>query len=200
MCVKRSPQARAVRRLLFVMWGGAAFTLPAAAQQPPRPPFPITLQQAVQYAVDNYPTIRASIARVSAQESGVDLARTAYLPRLDSSFQINRATRNNVPGLLLPGVTIPGISGPVSDQTSSSMIWGSAGGLLLSWEAFDFGVRGASVDLARTLATRASAGAELTRLDVGVRTADAFLRFAAAQETVRAARAHVERQEVFSNS
>ena len=177
----------------------AMFAAPVFAQAPP-PPFPVTLQQAVRYATDNYPAIRASTARVDAQQSNVELARTSYLPRLDSSFQINRATRNNVAGLLLPGTIVPAISGPVSDTSSASSIWGSAGGLLLSWEAFDFGVRGATVDLARTLVTRASASAELTRLDVGVKTADAFLRLAAAQETVRAARANVERQEVFSSS
>ena len=177
----------------------AGFPRSVSAQQAP-PSFPVTVQQAVQYAVDNYPAVRASMARIAAQESGVDLARTSYLPRLDSSLQINRATRNNVAGLLLPGTTIPPISGPVSDATSASSIWGSAGGLLLSWEAFDFGARGASVDLARRLVTRANASAELTRLEVGVKTADAFLRLATAQETVRAARANVERQQVFSNA
>ena len=170
-----------------------------AAQQPP-PSFPMTLQQAIQYSTDHYPAIRASMARVSAQQSGVDLAQTAYLPRLDWSVQINRATRNNVPGLLLPGTLTPAISGPASDTASSSMIWGSANALMLSWEAFDFGLRGASVNLAQALVTRATAGAELTRLEVGVGAADAFLRLAAAQETVRAARANVERQQVFANS
>jgi outer membrane protein len=193
--------ARAAVRLNVAGWClTAVLVSPVAAQQAPPPPFPITLQQAVQHATENYPSIRASIARVSAQEFGVDLARTAYLPRLDSSIQINRATRNNLAGLLLPGTTIPPISGPVSDTSSSSMIWGSAGGVLLSWEAFDFGLRSASVDLARILVDRASAGAALTRLEVGVKTADAFLRLAAAQETVRAARANLERQQVFANS
>jgi outer membrane protein TolC len=164
------------------------------------PPIPITFQQAIQHVLDNYPAIRASMARIAAQEAGVDLARTAYLPRLDYSVQVNRATRNNVAGLLLPGTVVPSITGPVSDVTSATSIWGSATGLLASWEAFDFGLRGASLDLARILVTRANAEAELTRLEVGVRTADAFLRFAAAQEAVRAARANVQRQEVFSNS
>ena len=168
--------------------------------QAPRPSFPVTLQQAIQFAADNYPAIRASMARVAAKESGVDLARTAYLPRLDSSVQINRATRNNVAGLLLPGTTIPGISGPVSDDWSASSIWGSAAGLLLSWEAFDFGLRGASVDLARTHVARANATAALTRLDVAIRTGDTFLRLAAAQETVRSARGNVERQQVFADT
>jgi outer membrane protein TolC len=180
--------------LFFLNSGSSGF-----AQAPP-PAFPITLEQAIRYAVDNYPSIQASLARVSAQQSGVDLAETAYVPRLDAGAQINRATRNNVAGLLLPGLTVPSISGPVSDDVSMSSIWGSAASLLFSWEAFDFGARDASVDLARTLVTRAMANAEITRLEVGVRTGDAFVRLAAAQETVRAARANVERQQVFADA
>jgi outer membrane protein len=200
VCPKRGSASSAVRAAIWVLCVAVtAFPRSVSAQQAP-PSAPVTVQQAVQYAMDNYPAVRASMARIAAQESGVNLARTSYLPRLDSSLQINRATRNNVAGLLLPGTTIPPISGPVSDATSASTIWGSAGGLLLSWEAFDFGARGASVDLARSLVTRANANAELTRLEVGVKTAEAFLRLASAQETVRAARANVERQQVFSNA
>jgi outer membrane protein TolC len=173
-------------------------SIPIAAQAPA--PVPVTLQQAVQRAVATYPAVQASSARVAAQEANVSLAQTAYLPRLDTSFQINRATRNNVAGLLLPGTTVPPISGPVSDASSSSSIWGSAGALLLSWEAFDFGQRRASTDAVRALVNRAAANAQLTRLDVAVRTADAFLRLASAQETVRAARANVERQQVFADA
>jgi outer membrane protein TolC len=180
--------------LCFVL---ALATFPRSAQAQ-SPTFPLTLQQAVQYAVDHYPAIEASMARLSAQEAGVDLARTAYLPRLDYGLQINRATRNNVAGLLLPGTPVPSVSGPVSDSTSS--VWGSASALLLSWDAYDFGLRGAALGFAEAQVTRARAGADLTQLDIGVRTADAFLQVAAAQETVRAARANVERQEVFANA
>jgi len=176
------------------------FSADAIHAQGAAPPMPVTFQQAIQYALDNYPAIQATMARLAAQESGVDLARTAYLPRVDSTFQINRATRNNVAGLLLPGTLIPPVSGPVSDTTSYSGIWGGAGGVMLSWEPFDFGQRGAVVDLARAQVERAQAGTTLTRLEVGVGTAEAFLRLAAAQETVRAARANVERQEVFANA
>jgi outer membrane protein TolC len=165
------------------------------------PPFPVTFQQAIQHALDNYPAIQASMARVAAQQAGVDLARTAYLPRLDYGFQINRATRNNIAGtLLLPGPPIPSITGPVSDSISASSVWGSASGLLLSWDAYDFGLRSATVGLAEVQVARARAGAGLTQLDVGVRAAAAFLQLAAAQETVGAARANVERQDVFANS
>jgi len=193
------PRRRALVISLVLCFVGLAGTTRSRAQRQP-PPSPVTLPQAIQYAIDSYPAIRASMARVAAQEAGVSLARTAYLPRLDSALQMNRATRNNVTGLLLPTTSIPGISGPVSEATSLAGIWGSAGAVLLSWEAFDFGLRGAAVDLASAQVARASASASVTRLEVGLQTADAFLRLAAAQQTVRAAGANVERQQVFADS
>jgi len=186
-------------REALCVWG-TLLTGATAAHAQTTPPFPVTFQQAVQYAVENYPAIQASMARLSAQEAGVDLARTAYLPRIDTTFQLNRATRNNVAGLLLPGAPVPPISGPVSDVTSLSSIWGGAGAVVMTWEAFDFGLRRATVDVARAQVARARAGAELTKLEIGINTADAFLRLATAQETVRAARANVARQDVFANA
>ena len=195
------PRNTKLRTAAFAFFWVLSPTIATVFAQPGQAPvFPVTLQQAVQHAIDNYPAIHASMARVDAQQSGVDLARTAYLPRIDTSFQINRATRNNVAGLLLPGTSIPSISGPVFDSTSLSAIWGGAGAVVMTWEALDFGSRGASVDLARAQVTRAQAGAALTQLETGISTADAFLRLAAAQETVRAARASVQRQEIFANA
>ena len=45
----------------------------AVAAQTPQPAFPVTLQQAVQYATDNYPAIRASAARVTSCSAGAGL-------------------------------------------------------------------------------------------------------------------------------
>jgi outer membrane protein TolC len=61
-----------------------------------------TLEQAVDFALKNYPAVRASLERVKAAEAGVGLARTNYLPRADMLWQVNRATDNNITGLLLP--------------------------------------------------------------------------------------------------
>ena len=181
--------------------GSTLVPAPTIAEPSAAPPLPspLTFEAAVQHAVERYPEILASMARVDAQRSALDLARTAYLPRLDSGAQVNQATRNNVSGLLLPGLPYPAIAGPVVDE-SSSTAWGSAAAVLFSWEAFDFGLRGASMDYARAQLARATAGAELTRLDVAVRAGAAFLSLAAAEETVRAARANVDRQQVFADS
>ena len=68
---------------------------------------PLTLAQAVEAASKNYPSIRVSQEQMNAAAEGIRLARTAYLPRVDALAQVNRATRNNVFGLLLPQNVIP---------------------------------------------------------------------------------------------
>ena len=58
---------------------------------------PLTLAQAVEAALKNFPSIRVSQEQMNAAAAGIDLARTAYLPRVDAVAQENAATRNNGP-------------------------------------------------------------------------------------------------------
>src|SRR5262249_53937271 len=126
--------------------------------------------------------------------------RTAYLPRVDSLAQVNRATRNNVFGLLFPQTVIPTISGPVLGTNNFGTAWGSAVGATVTWEPFDFGLRSASVSAASASKARSEAALKRTQFDVAVATADAYLTLAAGQETVRAAQAGVDRAEVLVRS
>src|SRR5215467_321789 len=81
---------------------------PASAQTSVKlPDRPMTLDQAVDFALSNYPAMRASMERALASKEGVSLSRTSYLPRTDLLWQSNRATRNNIFGLLLPQTVIP---------------------------------------------------------------------------------------------
>ena len=173
---------------------------PARALAQTAPPESLTINDAIQSALKNYPAIRERRARAQAAEETIGVARTAYLPRLDMVWQENRATTNNVFGLLLPQSIIPPISGPVLGTKSYDSVWGSAAGVLLSWEAVDFGQRKASVDVARAQASAAKALTALTELDVASAAADAFLTVLAADEAVRAARANVDRLQVFANA
>src|ERR1700676_2755257 len=110
------------------------------AQQIASPPT-LTLPQAVENSLKNYPSIRASQEQINAAAAAIQLARTAYLPKVDALAQVNRATRNNVFGLLLPQNIIPSMSGPVIGSNNFGSVWGSAIGGLVNWEPFDFGVR-----------------------------------------------------------
>ena len=72
----------------------------AAAQSQQTPPKAFTLEQAVDYALQNYPAVRASLEQVSAARAGVTVARTQYLPQLNGVYQDSRATQNQVDGYL----------------------------------------------------------------------------------------------------
>jgi outer membrane protein len=177
------------------MFGLALLMVPVLwAQQPPAPSS-LTIAQAVESALRNYPAVRVSEEQINAAAAGIRLARTAYLPRVDALAQVNRGTRNNVFGLLLPQNVIPSMSGPVIGSNNFGTAWGSAVGALVTWEPFDFGLRQANVAAAAAAQTQSQAALQRTRYDVAVAAADAYLTLAAAQETVRAAQAGVDRAE-----
>jgi outer membrane protein len=160
----------------------------------------LTLEQAVQQASTKYAAVRASLEQVSAAAAGINLARTSYLPRADFLGQINRATHNNVFGMLLQQPVISPISGPVLGINSLNSVWGTGLGVFISWEPFDFGLRKANVQVAESVRERANADVAVTRFQVGVAAADAFLTILAAQQTVLAARAGVERARALDRS
>lgn len=168
-----------------------------SAQQPA--PQALTIRQAVD-AARNYPAITVSQEEIDAAAAGIQLARTAYLPRVDTIAQVNRATRNNVFGLLLPQSVIPSISGPVLGSNNVDTVWGSAVGATVTWEPFDFGLRRANVSAATAAKAHHEAALKRTEFEVSIATADAFLTVIAAQETVRAAQAGVERAQSLAQS
>jgi len=153
----------------------------------------MTIAQAVDSALKSYPSISVSQEQVNAAAAAIDLARAAYLPRIDSLAQVNRATRNNVFGLLLPQGVIPSISGPVLGTNNFGSVWDSAVGTLVTWEPFDFGLRSAAVSAATASKARLEASSKRTQLEVAVAAADAYLTLVAAEETIAAAQAGVDR-------
>ena len=157
---------------------------------------PLTITAAVENAVRNYPSIRVSQEQINDAAAGIQLARTAYLPRVDALAQVNRATRNNVFGLLLPQSVIPAMSGPVIGTNNFGTAWGSVVGGLVTWEPFDFGLRDANVAVASAARNQSEAALKRTQFDVAVSAVNAYLTLAAAEETVRAAQAGVDRAEV----
>jgi len=160
---------------------------------------PLTLKQAIDNALANYPSIRVSQEKIKAAAAGIELARTAYLPRIDILAQENRATRNNIFGTLLPQSVIAPITGPVQSANYSG-VWDSALGGLITWEPFDFGAREASVNAANSLRAQQQATLKRTQFEIAAATADAYLTVIAAQATVRAAQAGVDRAETIAKT
>ncbi len=166
--------------------------LMAAAQ--PESPAPLTLAEAVDTASKNYPSIRVSQEQMNAAAAGIRLARTAYLPRLDALAQVNRATRNNVFGLLLPqNVNSLHVRTGHRDQQYRHCVgqrpWGTGylGALRFRPAASQ------RRDRRMRPRTQAEASVKRTQFEIAAATIDAYLTLAAAQQMVRTAQAGVDR-------
>jgi outer membrane protein TolC len=159
----------------------------------------LTLPEAVSRALRNYAGVEVSQAQVATAAQGIQLARTAYLPRTDFYGQLNRGTRNNIFGMLLPNTVIWPISGPPRPENDMTSVWGSAVGFLVQWEPFDFGLRKANVEVAESATRRAEATQRKTELEVAAIAADAYLTVLAAQATVVGAQAGVDRAKAFES-
>src|SRR6202011_5932419 len=117
----------------------------------------------------------------------------AVPPPIRATAQANRATRNNIFGFLLPQSVIPSISGPVLGSNNFGSVWGSAIGGLVTWEPFDMGLRSANIAVANAARVQSEAAEKRTQFEVAVAAVDAYLTLVAAQETVHAAQAGVDR-------
>ena len=193
-----------VSRLWLLLGASASIAgAPSAWAQATVSPEPkaqsLSLSQALDYADQNYPSVKAALQERVAADKRVDEARAAFLPDVNLLWEINRATVNNITGVLLPQAVIPSVSGPVLPETGRSD-WNSAAGAIVSWRVFDFGQRSAKVDAARQAAAGAQASYDLARLDVTAATFNAYLNVLAAEALTSAAQANVDRLETFGKA
>jgi outer membrane protein len=168
-----------------------------SAQQPPAV-MSVTIAQVVEDALRNYPSIRVTQEQMNAAAADIRLAQTAYWPQVEGLAQVNRASGNTFYGLLLPNAVIPGVDGIRGNSASS--VWDSGVGMLVTWQPYDFGLRHSNVMAAKAAREYAQATVNLTRFDVSVAAADAFLTVVAAQQTARAAKAAVDSWETLLQS
>ncbi len=160
----------------------------------------LTLEQVLANAIANYPAIQAAQAQQRAAHEAIGVAKTAYLPRTDILWQTDRATANNILGLTLPQSVVPSVTGSVLPADPTRSAWNSTGGALVSWQPFDFGARGAKVDVARQGSEAATQASMLSQLQVSANAGSAFFDLAAAEQLVTVAQANVRRYESFGKA
>lgn len=170
------------------------------ADTPDSLPSPFSLTQAIEFALVHYPTIRESLAKQKEAQSGIELAETTYLPRVEIGVQGTRSTFNNVSGMFFPNSFFQPISGPDLGRNSYSSSWGSAAGILLAWEPFDFGLRSAQLSTAQTLERHSQAFITLTQLEVALAVGDAYIDLIMAQESRQALQANLDRRLTFAKT
>ena len=160
-----------------------------------------TVPEAVDYALANYPAVRAALEQYNAARAGVGVAEANYIPRLDSAWQIDRGSRESVLGVLLPQSPniLTGTQGGVTPHANRPF-WTSGAGVLFSWEPFEFGYRHAQVLAARTTEMRTQEQVTLTRFGVASAVAEASLALLADEQRAAATQADVDRREIFDKS
>lgn len=187
--------------LFIVQCSGYAQEKPDQAQANPGAVLPrpqrLNISEAIELSRRNYPVIRMASLKAQAAGEGITQAKTAYLPRADLMLDENWGTANNITGFLAPQSIVPNISGLVRNKNNFLGGFGFTTGTLISWQPFDFGLRKAQVDVARSAARQAQSQVVVSELDTMGRAADAFLSVLAAQEVLRASQAKVDRMKVF---
>jgi outer membrane protein len=193
---------RVVVSLLAGVWFVlAGFASVPAAQAPQARPRIFTVQEAVSYALNHYPAVRAALESYNAAKAGFGLARTNYVPFVDGVWESDRETRESVLGVLLPQspTILTGTQGTVTPGPAEPF-WTTGMGGLFSWQPFTFGYRRSQLREARATENRTAAQLTLTRLGVASAVADASLAVLARQQTVQASQADVNRRMVFDRS
>jgi outer membrane protein len=147
--------------------------------QPTPPDQLLELGDAVREAICAHPRARQAWASVRAQAEAVDVAKAAYLPKLDATAGIQRNTLST---------TYDYSSVGLGSQRQSQNSTTKYAGLNLSWVLFDFGKRSAGLHQARALLAAANAEHGGALQAVFFNAAQAYYEVQSAQAAVDAAK------------
>lgn len=200
----------AARSLLGPLLGAllAAGTSTAGAQPQPAPPsatppttappgatpdgrMVLTLDRAVELAMERQPLLRQSRAAVESARGRTDQARVARRPTVNLATAVTAGSSRS--GFCQPvdGGNIPVTCGGFfSPQTSTSI------GASVSWRVFDFGQTAANIRAAELSARATEANVDADVLDVRTNVELAFLEAVARQRLVQVAQATVASEDL----
>ncbi|MBI2724791.1 MAG: TolC family protein [Polaromonas sp.] len=141
----------------------------------------LTLMDTVQYVMCKTPLYNQAVLLVDEQQAGVDLARSAYRPRMSANAEL---ATNRI---------------PLSNSGSGSLSASGTGSLGVSWVLFDSGVRDANLEQSRQTLSSARAAQQNAALNainealrLYVEAAAALSRLEALRETEAVARQSVQ--------
>jgi outer membrane protein len=203
---RTSFQTRPFLALLSWELGLALVPRVASAERSPPPlidaPTPtrsLTMTEALSYAHEHQPTIRAALARVSVRMAQAEVPSGQWLPTVGVTAQLFGITANNTTGTYvqpsfmdLPRIgATPGTTGGSLSPHASTLV-----GAGVEQEIFDFGRIGAERATADALVQVERHNAETERLDIDFGVEEAFFSVFAAKSIVQASDDAYERARV----
>lgn len=178
---------------------GREIDVPDVQFQPIKPTKAVSIREAVDVALRNYPEIANKRFKLRAAKANVTLARTQYLPNLNMDLQVSGVTGNRIASVVMNNVsgfdTVPVDSGPSATKFSLKPVVNNLQGLNLNWLLIDYGLRRANDRFAFADSRVARADVNLTKLDVAFAAADTFLDAVAAKQIIISTTAALEHME-----
>lgn len=158
----------------------------------------LSLSQAMEQGVQNYPFLKAKKAEAKSIERRVQLAKTEYLPSIVVQDQYTFSTNNSIHGSFFPneGTTISTSGGirpePVYQPTTGSFV-----SAVIDWRVVNFGRVKANVEVAQADWKRAQADYENELFQHQIRVIDAYLLLLIQQKLVEVQRTNLDRALTF---
>lgn len=153
-----------------------------------------TLPELLKQAEANYPLLKAKGYEVQARKDQVAFTKSTALPSLEAAYQLNYATYNNITGMAVGQGFVP-ISGPPSSDNTYDAVFGSAGGLVMNWDAVTFGQRKSKVNSAKAYQDYQQADHDQEIFQHQIRTANTYLDLVMTHELVKVYAQNLERAE-----
>jgi outer membrane protein len=178
--------------LLVVLAGLAMLAHSARADTPPA----IDVESAIAIASSHHPITDEDASAIRAATARVDVERAKYWPDLRVFVQLDRTTANVVEGALFPVANLPVVSGSPT-HTFDSGHTGTAAGATITWDVLGYRRWDAAIEEARQSVRAARADADARKLDVAYLAADRLIGVVSREQAVKAARASVDRAQVF---
>jgi outer membrane protein len=171
----------------------------AAASKPAEE---LTLEQAIEVALQNHPKIREAAAETSAAGARIGEARSYLGPQLFGTTQYLRSTDNGIGNTSYydPDGALPRMTGINHDLAANDFeqSWDTsnnyAGGLALSQFLFDFGRRRGLVEQRQFEAAAAASDQQLTQLDLVFEVSQRYFEVLAAKQLIRVYEQGVEQR------
>ena len=154
----------------------------------------LTLREAIDMAVANYPSIKAKQAYAQATKALVDESRREYLPNVNFSAQQDYGTINNINS---PTYGFNGLAVASSGPTQETESWHSAFGSLylanVNWDFFSFGRARNEVKVAQSVANEANRDYVQEIFEQKVKVAAAYLNLVAAHQLTFSYKTNLDR-------
>lgn len=156
----------------------------------------ITLPEALEAGIKNYPSIRAKMNYQQAGHALTFNARNEYLPNIIGSIQQNYGTVNGQFGPGAPiGVLGVASAGPVYSQQNWNAAFGGLYILSTTWEVFTFGRIHSRVQLAAAQEKQNSADLDQEQFIQRVKISSAYLNLIIAHQLVESGKSNLLRAE-----